>query len=66
MKHFLKPVLTLVSIAVFTAMSVQADTQEKVVIAVKSNDFELTETDISALAIGQAQTIETEGGRVID
>jgi hypothetical protein len=36
------------------------------VIAVKTNDFELTETDISALAIGQAQTIETEGGRVID
>ena len=66
MKHFLKPVLALASFAVFTTMSVQADNQEKMVIALKTNDFELTETDISELAIGEAQTIETEGGRVID
>lgn len=66
MKHFLKPVLALVSFAVFTTMSVQADNREKMVIALKTNDFELTETDISELAIGEAQTIETEGGRVID
>ena len=66
MKHFLKPVLALTSFVVFTTMSVQAETQEKMVIALKTNDFELTETDISALAIGQSQTIETDSGQVID
>ena len=69
MKHFLKPVLALASFAVFCTTPVQADTlekPEKLVIALKTNDFELTETDVSELAIGQAQTIETESGRVID
>jgi len=66
MKHYLKPVLALASLVIFITTSVQADTQEKMVIALKTNDFELTETDISTLAIGEAQTIETESGRVID
>ena len=66
MKHYLKPVFVLATFAFLAANSVQADTKEKMVIALKTNDFELTETDISALAIGEGQTIETEGGKVID
>lgn len=66
MKHFLKPVLTLATLIIMTTTSLQADTRDKMVIALKTNDFELTETDISALAIGEAQTIQTESGRVID
>ena len=66
MKHFLKSVLALASFVIFTTTSVQADNQNKMVIALKTNESELTETDISALAIGEAQTIETESGRVID
>jgi len=66
MKHYLRPVFTLVLLLLFTAISVQAAAGEKMVIALKTDDFELAETDISELAIGEAQTIETESGRVID
>ena len=66
MKHYLKPIFILTSMALLTATSVQADTEEKMVIALKTDHFELAETDISALAIGEAKTIETESGKVID
>ena len=66
MKHHLKPFFTLAACALLTANIVHAETEKKMVIALKTNDFELTETDISTLAIGEAQTIETEGGKVID
>ena len=66
MKYLLKPVFALVMFAILAASSVQAETQEKMIIALKTNEFELTETDISELAIGESQTIETESGRVID
>ena len=66
MKHYLRPVLTLATFAFLAASSVQASSEEKMVIALKTDDFELTETDISALAIGEGQTIETESGKVID
>ena len=38
----------------------------EIVIALKTDDFELDETDISDLAIGDAKTIHTESGRTID
>jgi len=66
MKHYLKPVFVLATFAFLAASSAHADTEEKMVIALKTDDFELTETDISALAIGEGQTIETESGKVID
>lgn len=66
MKHYLNPVFVLLALALLATTSVQADTREKMVIALKTSDFELTETDISQLAIGEAQTIETESGKVID
>ncbi len=66
MKHYLNPVFALATFAFLAASSVQANTEEKMVIALKTDDFELAETDISALAIGEAQTIETDSGKVID
>ena len=47
-------------------VTVQAETEETMIIALKTDDFELMKTDISTLAIGESQTIETEGGKVID
>lgn len=66
MKHYLRPVFALATIALLSATSVQAESMEKMVIALKTDRFELTETDISDLAIGEGQTIETESGKVID
>jgi hypothetical protein len=66
MKHYLRPVFTLAVLLLLTATYVQAAAGEKMVIALKTDDFELAETDISELALGEAQTIETESGTVID
>ena len=66
MKHNLRPVFALAVLLLLTAASVQAVAGEKMVIALKTDNFELAETDISELAIGEAKTIETESGRVID
>jgi hypothetical protein len=40
--------------------------QDKIVIALQTDDFELAETDISDLEIGDAETIYTESGETID
>ena len=66
MKHYLRPVFALFVLTLLTSASVLADTREKMVIALQTDDFELAETDISTLAIGEAKTIETESGKVID
>ena len=44
--------------AILTFASAQAQTTKTIAIALKSPDFELTETDISEVTIGEAQTIE--------
>jgi hypothetical protein len=64
MKHLLAGVFAL-SIIVFSTAS-RAESQEKMIIALKTSDFELAQTDISQLSIGEAQTFETDGGKVID
>ncbi len=66
MKHYLGPVFALFTFALLTSASALAQTREKVVIALETDDFKLAETDISTLAIGEAQTIETESGKIID
>ena len=38
----------------------------KMVVAVKTGDFERVETDISHLGVGDAETIHTESGKTID
>jgi len=41
-------------------------TESKMVIALATDDFELAETDISHLEVGDARTIHTESGKTID
>jgi hypothetical protein len=59
-------------LALVCATSVSAgDTTEKkiekrTVIALKTDDFEMTETDISDLEVGESETIVTESGKTID
>jgi hypothetical protein len=66
MKRYLIPVFALLVFALLNATSVLAETEKKMVIALKTDGSELIETDISTLAVGEAQTIETDGGKVID
>ncbi len=66
MKTLFKTVLALATLCILATTSVQAENQKKIIVALKTSDFELVETDISSLAVGEAQTIETESGRVID
>lgn len=40
--------------------------EEKIVIALATDDFELDEIDISDLAVGDAETIVTESGKTVD
>jgi hypothetical protein len=44
----------------------EADGQKQIVIALTTDEFELTETDISHLAVGEAETIRTGSGKTID
>jgi len=66
MNYVLKPVFTLVMIIFLASTSVQAGSDEKMIIALKTDNDALVETDISELAIGEAKTIETQSGKVID
>ena len=66
MNYLLKPVFSLVVITFLASTSVQAGSDEKMIIALKTDNDTLLETDISELAIGEAKTIETSSGTVID
>ena len=66
MKHYMKAIFSLAALALLATASVQAETVEKMVIALKTDDFEMAQTDVSDLAIGESQTIETDSGKVID
>ena len=63
MKHYLRPVFALAVLLFLTAASVQTVAGEKMVIALKTNNFELAETDISELAIGEAQPLKQRAAR---
>ena len=65
--HMIHKIILLLTAAVFTlgAASISAG-EDKVVIALKTDDFELAETDISELEIGDAETIYTQSGKTID
>lgn len=66
MKHNLKSIFALIIFALLASTTVQAGSEEKMIIALKTDDSGLVETDISDLAIGESQTIETDSGKVID
>jgi len=44
----------------------EAAVEAKYVIALSTDDFELAETDVSHLAVGESQTIVTDSGKTID
>lgn len=44
----------------------EAIIEKKIVIAISADDFELSETDISHLGVGDAETILTESGKTVD
>jgi len=67
----MKPSSQRIAFAVFgslaiAAASLHAETRESSVIAIKTDDFELAETDVSNLEIGEAKTIVTESGSTVD
>ena len=66
MNYLLKPVFTLVVIIFLASTTAQASSDEKMIIALKTDNNALLETDISELAIGEAKRIETSSGKVID
>ncbi len=51
---------------VLCAGSAFADTTEKMIIKLKTNDFEIADTDIGKLQVGEAETIVTDSGKTID
>jgi len=66
MKHYFKAIFALIIFSLLASTSVQAGSEEKMIIALKTDDSEMAEADISDLAIGESHTIETESGKVID
>ena len=59
--------ILLLAVAVFMlgAASLSAG-EDKMVIALTTDDFELAETDVSDLEIGDSETIYTQSGKTID
>ena len=59
--------ILLLTVAVFTlgAAALSAG-EDKMVIALTTDDFELAETDVSDLEIGDSETIYTQSGKTID
>ncbi len=70
MKHIV--IYLAATIFIFSAVSLSAGgegegaNEKKMVIALQTDDFDLAETDISHLEIGDAETIVTDSGRTID
>ena len=60
MKHYLKPLFALAAFALLTTTSVQAQSEQKMIIALKTDSFDLTKTDISTLAIGMVWVSDGE------
>jgi hypothetical protein len=66
MKQHFKRIFTLLASAIFTISPVHAEVGETMVVSVETDSFALTETDIGSLAVGEAKTIATESGQVVD
>jgi hypothetical protein len=71
MKHSLFPLIitaffSLTNPPIYASEEPVVIEEKKVVIQLKTDDFELHETDISHLEVGDAETIYTESGKRID
>jgi hypothetical protein len=56
----------IMSSAVFAGGEPIHDVHKKIVVAISADDFDLPETDVSHLGVGDAETIITESGKTID
>jgi hypothetical protein len=65
--HMIHKIIPLLAVMILTisAASLSAG-EDKMVIALTTDDFELAETDVSDLGIGDSETIYTESGKTID
>ena len=66
MKQHIRVIFSIAALSFLATTNVPAETEKKMVIALNADDFELTKTDVSSLAVGESQTIETDSGKVID
>lgn len=66
MKTQIKNYLAIPAVALIFSTGVMAEKSESVVVALKTDQFEVAETDIGHLAVGEAETIVTENGKTID
>ena len=70
MTHKILQIMTAMFFALAITSAIAGDggavEHENIVIALSIDDFELAETDISDLEVGDAQTFNTEGGKRID
>jgi len=66
MKNHLNLSLAIPALALLFSAGVLAEKKEKIVVALETDAFELAETDVSDLAVGEAETIVTESGKTID
>ncbi|MFC1689846.1 hypothetical protein ACFL07_09375 [Pseudomonadota bacterium] len=70
MTHKILLTITAISLALAMAAASAGETDavedEHIVIALSTDDFELAETDISDMEVGDAQTFNTESGKRID
>jgi len=64
MLHKITPILA-VMVFVLSTAALSAG-EDKMVIALTTDDFELAETDVSDLEIGDSETIYTQSGKTID
>ena len=66
MKTKLGIFLSLILTTLLCAAYAWAGDTDKTVIALKTHDFELAETDISDLQVGELESVVTESGKTID
>ena len=66
MKPHCNRILTLMMITLLTIPAAYAGEEKKMMVAIATDSFTLEETDISLLAVGEAKTIATGSGQVID
>lgn len=57
--------MVILSAFIYAGIAFAGD-KEMMVVELKTNDFEMAETDISNLAIGESETVVTESGKIID
>jgi len=62
----LSTIFVLFAGATVAGVHAPADHEKEIVIALKTDDFELVETDISGLAVGESEIIHTDNGKTID